>query len=132
MKMTLGQVLTIGHGKFMCDDVRHLYEALNFMTGDNLFTHQLPRAGRECAGPIREQLPWLGDPLVIELISMANKDNAKEILADLGREYGAEFEVEPLPKGRHEHIDPITELAEMTDAPIVAVVSGGSEANDDA
>ena len=29
-----------------------LYELLNHMTGDNLFTHQLPRASRECC-------PWL-------------------------------------------------------------------------
>ena len=33
-----------------------IYDILNFLTGDNLYTHQLPRAMRECEPWLRAQL----------------------------------------------------------------------------
>jgi hypothetical protein len=36
-----------------------IYEILNFLTGDNLFTHQLPRAMRECEPWLKTQFPYL-------------------------------------------------------------------------
>jgi hypothetical protein len=36
-----------------------VYDILNFLTGDNLFTHQLPRAMRECEPWLRTQFPDL-------------------------------------------------------------------------
>lgn len=41
---------------------RHMtgvYEILNFMTADNLFTHQLPRAAEACRPVLLEQFPQL-------------------------------------------------------------------------
>lgn len=44
-------VVTAATGRLLCD-MGQVYEILNFLTNDNLFTHQLPRAFRECK-------PWL-------------------------------------------------------------------------
>jgi len=38
-----------------------IYDILNFMTGDNLFTHQLPRASDECKPYLLKQHPQLKD-----------------------------------------------------------------------
>ena len=35
------------------------YEILNFLTGDSLYTHQLPRAVRQCEPWLRAQFPTL-------------------------------------------------------------------------
>src|SRR5690348_6456278 len=44
-------VVTAATGYLVCD-MGQVYEVLNFLTNDDLFTHQLPRAFRECK-------PWL-------------------------------------------------------------------------
>ena len=54
----LGDVLSITPGRLVSP--RHMegvYEILNFMTVDNLFTHQLPRACDECGPYLVEQFP---------------------------------------------------------------------------
>lgn len=38
-----------------------IYRILNHMTGDDLYTHQLPRAFRACAPALKEQFPDLAD-----------------------------------------------------------------------
>ena len=43
----LGTVLTVTTGRLLTD-IGNLYEILNFMTGDDLMTHQLPRATEAC------------------------------------------------------------------------------------
>ena len=56
----LGDVLSITTGRLVSP--RHIdgvYDILNFMTGDNLFTHQLPRAFDECKPYLVAQFPQL-------------------------------------------------------------------------
>ncbi len=58
----LGDILSITTGRLV--SLRHIdgvYDILNFMTGDNLFTHQLPRASRECAPELKKQFPALAE-----------------------------------------------------------------------
>lgn len=107
MKFTLGEVLSITDGRLMCD-MGGVYRILNHMTGDNLFTHQLPRAARECKPFLLKQFPQLAN------VKMDNfgPENAQKILDALQAEYGNEFDVQPLPKHAHEFIDPLSELAE--------------------
>ena len=38
-----------------------VYEILNFLTGDDLYTHQIPRAMRECRPWLASQFPQLMD-----------------------------------------------------------------------
>jgi len=105
----LGDVLTVTTGKLVSR--RHMegiYDILNFMTRDNLFTHQLPRAGRECAPALLEQHPQLaavtGDDVTPE--------NHAAWLEAQCAEFGEELLVQRLSEHAHEYIDPLSELAE--------------------
>lgn len=72
----ISDVLSVTTGRLVSS--RHmegLYDILNFLTGDNLFTHQLPRAGRECEPWLRVQFPML----------MENSEGMPERLADMDR-----------------------------------------------
>lgn len=117
----LGTVLTVTTGRLLTD-MGSVYEILNFMTGEDLMTHQLPRASRACEGPLLSQFPKLAE---IEVPKGFTGDTAKAVPQWVDTQkaiYGNAFEVEPLES--FEHKNPLTELAEMTDKPIIAVVAG--------
>jgi hypothetical protein len=54
----VGAILTVIGGPFMCD-IGEIYGLLGWMTGEDLMTHQLPRASRECEGFLRATFPDL-------------------------------------------------------------------------
>lgn len=117
----LGAILTVTTDRMLARDIGDIYELLNFMTGDNLFTHQLPRAAGECKPALLEQHPQLADIAVPDL---PDADAYMAYLADLEDAYDAQLAVTPLPDHAHTHIDPLTELADMMpDKPIIAVVA---------
>lgn len=56
----ISDVLSVTTGRLVSS--RHMegiYDILNFLTGDNLFTHQLPRAMNECKPWLRSIFPNL-------------------------------------------------------------------------
>jgi hypothetical protein len=56
----IGDILSITTGHLVSPrHIEGVYDILNFMTRDNLFTHQLPRASRECAPHLLRQHPML-------------------------------------------------------------------------
>jgi len=56
----LGDILTITTRKLVSPrGMEGVYGILNYMTNDNLFTHQLQRATKECAPFLLEQFPFL-------------------------------------------------------------------------
>lgn len=106
----LGDVLSITTGKLVSP--RHIdgvYDILNWMTGDNLFTHQLPRASRECRSYLKTQFPILADE---DGAGCPRSEHWKDWLDGCVKRYGEWFDVEPLPAHAHEFIDPISEAAE--------------------
>ena len=117
MKFTLGQVLSITTGKLLCE-IGGMYAILNHMTSDNLYTHQLPRASRECAPHLLKQFPQL---TAVNAESVTT-ENWAAWLHDQVLEYGNEFDVAKLPEHAHEFIDPISELAEKVHPDKVIVV----------
>lgn len=105
----LGTVLSITTGRLLAPNgVGGIYEILNWMTGDNLYTHQLPRVMRECAPFLLKQFPALADVDVSNVTS----DNWGAFMNDLAQRYPADFEVKKLPPGEHHEIDPVSELVE--------------------
>lgn len=123
----IGDVLSITTGMLLSrKHMGGIYEILNWMTGDDLMTHQLPRAMDECQEPLQAQFPQLAgietptftegasrDELELELIVYLDAMSAK---------YGATFPVAPLGKDEHTHINPLTELAlHFPDKPVIAV-----------
>ena len=67
-----------------------VYDVLNFMTGDTLFTHQLPRARGECKPYLLKQFPQLATPEmeseVAELVEMlkttSDEDENDKLVAE--------------------------------------------------
>lgn len=131
----LGDVLSITTGRLVSP--RHIdgvYDILNFMTGDNLFTHQLPRASDECKPYLVEQFPQLAraemDSALAELDdalkSKTGKADVEKIVASwLAKQvakFGEMFEVKPIPTDAHEVKNPIAEAAEMMGGPEKVIV----------
>ncbi len=123
----LGDVLSIITGRLVSP--RHIdgvYDILNFMTGDNLFTHALPRANDECKPYLIEQFPQLVIPQMDSAIaelddalkSKSGKVEAEKIVANwLTKQvakYGEMFAVKPIPNNAHEVKNPIAEARDMT------------------
>ena len=116
----LGVVLSITTGKLLCQ-IGDVYDILNFLTGDNLFTHQLPRAMRECRPSILAAHPRLADVDA----GMVNETNWQSWLADQVIEHGPSVELWPVSDGTHEFIDPLSELAERVHPDNIIVVKAG-------
>lgn len=110
MKFHISQILTVTTGIMVSNNgMEGVYGILNHMTGDNLFTHQLPRALRECKPHLLKEHPDLNDVDASEV----TPDNVTEWVADKVRKYGEYRSVEKLPDGVHEQIDPISEAEDM-------------------
>ena len=151
-EFSLGDVLSITTGRLLSERrMDGIYDILNWMTGDNLFTHQLPRAAKECKPWLIEQYPQL-DPeqnpklqtMLDKLTAMRKTESGKNDttflirgwLSSIGRNFwglssddklivfplAASWDYAYLPK------DPIQELAEMVgEDRVIAVQSPPSE-----
>lgn len=107
----IGDILSITTGYLVAPErIDGVYKILNFMTGDNLFTHQLPRACRECAPHLLRQFPWLED---IQPEGFATPESVDPWLAAQVQRYGEYHEVQVIPRDDHDVKDPIAELREM-------------------
>ncbi len=118
----IAKILNFADGRLLTsiDDV---YEFANFMTGDNLFTHQLPRAFRAIEPVLKQQLPWLAAPQFAKDQEMLTRslDGAPDAravindwLKDMAGSYGPEHAVTPLAEWMVQ--DPVSELIQMRES----------------
>ncbi len=106
---SIGTILSVTTGSMVSEDgMNGVYEILNFMTGDNLFTHQLSRAANECKPYIFKQHPQLKNVSAFGVTA----NNFEKWLSSIQAEFGKELSISPLPDTVHEFIDPISEVAE--------------------
>ena len=111
-KFHLSDILSIITGRLVSTrHVEGIYDILDFMTGDSLFTHQLPRVSDECKPYLFDAMPWLKE---IDA-SGVNENNWKEWLAQQVKKYGEYHDVSTIPQDDHDVIDPHEELKEMLD-----------------
>lgn len=115
---SLGQILSVSGHRLLCD-MGGVYEILNYVTGDNLYTHQLPRACESARPWLIKQYPWLAS--IDE--SGVTTDNWRDFLAEQIAAHGAELPIKPLPPEGWEAKDAIAELAEMVGSEKVIVVA---------
>lgn len=109
MKFAIETILSISHSKLLTE-IGNVYEILNYMLDDNLFTHQLPRASRFCEKFIRAQYPQLDDwDFFNEQVST---ENYKEYIEKAKAIFGNELEIEKVPAGTWTFKDPISEAEE--------------------
>lgn len=112
-------ILTITSGRLVSS--RHMdgvYDILNYMTSDNLLTHQLPRAMDECKPDLLRQHPHLADADCDGI----DGDNLAGRTAVWVGQFGETLPVTPLAHGTHEFIDPISELAEKVHPSRIIVI----------
>jgi hypothetical protein len=104
----LGTILSI-ITPILLTDIGNVYEILNYMTGESLMTHQLPRVCKECASIILQQYPQLTN------INSNNIDttNWKEFLDGQIERFGNSFEIIPVGLFEHKYIDPIQEAIDL-------------------
>lgn len=90
--------------------IQGVYEVLNWMTGEGVFTHQLPRIGKEAALVVLAAHPQLAQAYIEA--KKVNRDNWMEWSATWTERYGETLSVPKMTTGQHERIDPVSELAE--------------------
>ncbi|MFF8178464.1 hypothetical protein [Streptomyces chartreusis] len=110
----LADILTMTTGRLLSS--RHMegvYDIANWMTGDNLMTHQIPRAADACGKALLAQHPQLTD------VAPPDDIDAPDLMAwlsDTERQHGQHLPVAPLPPDAWEHRNPIEELCDKIGA----------------
>ncbi len=136
----ISDVLSATTGRLV--STRHMdgiYDILNFLTGDSLFTHQLPHASIECEPWLRTQFPRLfpEDPEMGKLLDSfgASLEEAKDkaeieslclqFIQDSMRISGLPemLPVYEMGADMHTRIDPVEELKAMVGDERVIVVN---------
>ena len=119
MRFHLRDVLCVTTGRMLSSDgMGGVYKILNFLTQDNLFTHQLPRANNEAAPWLLYRYPSLASVDVSFLDNLPEDVNERRIAIDawikaLIAIHGEWFDLEPIPTEDHQRIDPYLELRTM-------------------
>jgi hypothetical protein len=121
----LGDVLTITTERLVSrDHMDGVYRILNFMTGDDLFTHQLPRASRECRPALLAQHPELAEVEVPD--EFRDGEHVYAWLTEQEQRFGDSLDIEPLGADDHTVIDPIAEIKMLRpDMPVIALGPDG-------
>lgn len=105
-------ILSVTTGKMVAaSHMDGIHSILEFMCGEPIYTHQVPRAIRECAPYLLKQFPMLAD----ESGEGATQASLQEWARSMERKYGRMLAVEPLPEGAHFRADPASELQSMKD-----------------
>lgn len=94
----------------LVSNIGGVYEVLNWMTGESLFTHQLPRVSREAQPVLVAAHPSLQQ--AIDEVEQVTSENWQEWLQKWEDRYGPTIAVPKMSSDAHERIDPISELAE--------------------
>ena len=100
----LGTILTVTTAKCrLFTKIENLYKILNYLTGEDIFTHQIPRA-HEIARPyvlsLYPNLKGVGEDVVIE-----SYEDVVTFLNEQKKIYGDKFILSPIQKG-YSYIEP--------------------------
>ena len=103
----LSDILSVTHDRLF--STRHMdgvYDICNFLTQDDLYTHQLPRVHDECRAhllslhPQLNELPLLTDSEIASMKTARGEWWKPWLDAQIAR-FGETLEVTPIPKGIH-------------------------------
>jgi hypothetical protein len=104
-------VMSTVTGILVCEDgIGCVYEVLNWMTGESVMTHQIPRISREARPVFLKLYPEM--QAAIDEAEQVNGENWREWLVTWTNRYGASIAVPVMNIAEHERIDPMSELAE--------------------
>lgn len=106
----IGDVLSVTTDRLVSPRrMEGIYDILNFMAGESVYTHQIPRVGLEAAKTLVQQHPFLSDINAKDI----SKENWRDWLDEIIAKYGERLMIAPMTQDQHERIDPLSELAEM-------------------
>jgi hypothetical protein len=91
-------------------EIGGVYAVLNWMTGEDVFTHQIPRISREAVPVIVAAHPQLQQ--AIDEAEQVTPENYKEWRQTWEDRYGPIIAVPKFTSATHERIDPMSELSE--------------------
>lgn len=111
-------VLSTVTGVLICE-IGGVYEVLNWMTGESVYTHQLPRISREAEPVILAAHPQLR--AAIDEAEQVTPENYAGWRDRWVERYGADLAVPKMTATEHKAIDPITELRQMAPTAEAAV-----------
>lgn len=128
---SLATVLSITTGRLLCP-IEDVYAILNHMTRDSLYTHQLPRAMRECAPWL---LRWVPDLATVDTTPL------DMLIADQGPQAGCQhyvqglqhagmpetYDVSQIPADDHTYCDPVGELESLMGKNRVFILGVGDD-----
>ena len=119
----ISDVLSITTGAFVsADGIGGIYRILGWMTGEELFTHQLPRAQDQCQGFLREQHPHLPTEMPPQPDGGWTRETVDAWVAEVADGGPTMLDVVPLPDADRAPQDPIEELCDMVGPDRVYVV----------
>jgi hypothetical protein len=121
----LSDILCITDGRLVSSrGMDGIYDILSFMTGEQLFTHQLPRAMRSCQPALLAQHPQLA--ATVEPESKLDPGTVPAWVAKQVAKFGETLPVTSLAEWQSKN--PIQELAEMLPNTPIAVAVVGDDA----
>lgn len=113
-KFHIGDVLSITTGRLLSHDhIRGVYNILDWMTGESLFTHQLGRASDTAKPVLLEAFPQLAAIEFPKYLEKGDPDAIFVWVDTQGELYGEWWDVPKLKIGAYEPREPISELVEM-------------------
>lgn len=116
----IGDLLSISTGALVSPEhIGGVYKILNYLTGDNLMTHQLPLACNAVRPDLLQQHPWLTDVVAPEFDG--GEAQVKAWVEEQGTAHGFLHPLTAVPQSWGQH-DPITDLFNMNpNARVIAV-----------
>jgi len=109
MMFHLRDILTVYTGRFLSRSMDDVYRILNYLTGGDLMTHQLPFALEVCRFQLEEQLPFLKS---VRIPPKIDGETLEAWVKKQTNELGARFEVKPLKNWVGKH--PLRELLDTS------------------
>jgi hypothetical protein len=101
-------------------DIGGVYQVLNWMTGESVFTHQIPRISREAVPVMLKMHPTLQQ--AIDEAEQVTPENFATWRDTWENRYGPTIAVPKFGADTHERIDPISELAEKVHPDKIATI----------
>lgn len=102
-------------------DIGGIYKVLSWMSGEDVYTHQIPRICREAEPIILAMHPELAH--AVQEAEQVTPENFRGWLTKWAARYGGTITVPRLTTEQHERIDPLSELCEMVPPDHVAAIA---------
>jgi hypothetical protein len=120
---TLG-VVSAASG-YLLTEIGVVYQVLSFASGESVFTHQLPRVGREFKAALLADQPEIAE--IFEYIEReTTPETYRDVASEVKRRIGATMTVRRMTADQHERIDPMSELAEKVHPDRIITVTTGA------